>query len=45
MVILEPKFNWGGPGALGCEFASGALHQFNFSSHIKKTSEIENVQE
>ncbi|CAD8192558.1 unnamed protein product [Paramecium octaurelia] len=35
VVVLEPKYNWGGPGALGCEFASGAIHSFNFSQLIK----------
>ncbi|CAD8200178.1 unnamed protein product [Paramecium octaurelia] len=42
VVVLEPKFNWGGPGALGCEFASGALHSFNFSQLIKPQEGDEN---
>ncbi|CAK59845.1 unnamed protein product (macronuclear) [Paramecium tetraurelia] len=35
VVVLDPKYNWGGPGAIGCEFASGAMHSFNFSQLIK----------
>ncbi|CAD8106684.1 unnamed protein product [Paramecium primaurelia] len=41
IVILNPKYNWGGPGALGCEFASGALHSFNFSQLIKQQEDNE----
>ncbi|KAM3139516.1 Golgi reassembly-stacking protein 1 [Paramecium bursaria] len=28
MVDIRPQIGWGGPGALGCEFAQGAIHNF-----------------
>ena len=33
MIKIEPRFDWGGPGCIGCEFATGALHSFK-SPHL-----------
>lgn len=36
IITINPNFNWGGQGALGCEFASGILHTFTLSSGAKE---------
>jgi hypothetical protein len=44
MIYLEPDFKWGGPGCLGCEFASGILHSFtNQKISIENAETIEEV--